>query len=133
MARQDFNKLKKHWYAKLAKSGFKDIEDFNNPDGKLIGGSHYPLRQGEEIQRPSGYEAKRDYYYLGNQFLLTHDFKTEIHRTIWQYHVEGISVRDIAEILHTTKIPKVRKIDKMTVWNIIAKYRLLMKKEMKIK
>lgn len=88
-----FEALKAKWYAKLEKSGFKDIEqDENN------------LKEWDSYAFCSRYNrhlfsSKEAYYQLAGQFLHTHNFKDKREQLIWECHSNGKSVTQIAEIL----------------------------------
>lgn len=47
--------------------------------------------------------AKERYYQLAGQFLYDYSFKTQIQKKIWELHSEGITIRQIAEILRLSK------------------------------
>jgi hypothetical protein len=97
-----YSKLRKIWYAKLADSGFVDIE----PHGKFFrGGSlawKFNLNDANGVAKD--FKVKEEYYYLARQLLNENVFKNELHKVIWEYHSEGISTRDIAKILKDAKI-----------------------------
>src|SRR6266571_3549161 len=90
------------WYKKLKDSGFEDIED-----GDRLTGSANPRRH--EHFSMVRYEARADYYYLAYHFLNAHKFDTELEKTIWTYHTEGLTLVNIAKILNDAKITKTNK------------------------
>jgi hypothetical protein len=130
MSSSDYQKLKKVWYKKLAKSGFHDIE---SPNGQIKSGtSNWKFNSAWTTAYSQ--HAKRDYYYATQQFLNTHAFESELHRVIWEYHSEGASIRKIVKLLKNAgykkyyrQSRKYRPMDKMKVWKIVDKYRKIMK------
>lgn len=125
MKKSDFNKLKAKWYAKLAKSNFKDIE---KNEYELIEPSSIFTRtkgRSESSLTEVGWAAKRDYYNMATDFLAVHPFESKIDRIIWEYHANGLSCRDIAATLN--KVRK-KKTDKTSVWEIVHKLEVIMKK-----
>ncbi len=97
MAKQptDYKSLKIIWYKKLADSGFVDIE----ADEETM------KRRGtrtEEFARPRSrrsWEAKQAYYRMATHFLNSYPFASKLDQIIWEYHVEGISIRNISKLL----------------------------------
>jgi hypothetical protein len=94
---KNFQKLQQKWYAKLEKSGFKDIEQ--DEDNLKRWSSDFTTKKFLDT-----YEAKADYYYMATQFLNDYKFETQIERVIWEYHAEGISNRNVAKLLKKVKI-----------------------------
>lgn len=125
MAKQpsEFKKLKELWYKKLRDSGFTDIE-YSNESLKTVKRSDHFTRKRAQTQY-GGFERKRDYYYLANHFLNEHAFEKELHKVIWEYHTNGISIRKITDLLTGTKIIK---INRTTVWAIIKNLKTIMNK-----
>lgn len=114
----DYQAQKKYWYAKLRASGFDDVE---LSDTTLKLGS-------EQFRRPrslNSWQAKATYYQMASNFLNDYKFKTRLERIIWQYHSEGISVRDIADTLKKAKVHK--KMGKDAVWTVVHRLEVLMK------
>jgi hypothetical protein len=96
--KEELKALQKVWYKKLEDSGFKDIEDINNN-----------IKVWPSIsQRSQEYiEANTIYYRMANHFLVDYDFGPDIiDKVIWEYHANGISIRDIADALHRAKIKR---------------------------
>ena len=109
----NFKQLKDEWYKKLADSGFKDIEQ-----------DEYHLKSWSyKFGRPDQSEQQRDakfvYYNLAESFLNTHKFTRVLDKTIWEYHVNGVSARDISIILKKSDV----KMSKSGVWKIINRLR----------
>lgn len=90
---KEFLALKRKWYAKLDKEGFKDIE---NEAGLLKKWSSYWLRS---KHTSATFDAKQEYYRLAGQFLHDYQFGSALDRIIWEMHSEGDSVRGIAVAL----------------------------------
>ena len=93
----DLHSLRQEWYDKLKAEGFEDIED---DKGRLKSWSsrfaHDRIMQLKEDQ-----EAYND---LASRFLREYKFTKEIDKIIWEYHINGLSVRDITAVLKSTKI-----------------------------
>lgn len=103
MAKQpikDYKKLKEIWYAKLKKSGFEDIEQ---SDGKLKEWSTRWVRKGFSPIRNQSLES---YFHMATRFLNEYPFESELHKIVWEYHANGLSVREIAGTLGKTKVIK---------------------------
>ena len=94
-----FIKLNDEWRKKLKKSGFQDIED---EDENIDRGS-WDFRM-KRVQRI--YRTKSEYYYMATQFLNDYKFESVLEKTIWTYHAEGVSVRDIVKLLNELKLSK---------------------------
>lgn len=112
----NYTQLRKIWYAKLAKSGFEDIEqDENNLkewSSRIINKQYIdPL------------QTDAEYYYLATNFLNTYGFESERERIIWEYHANAISCRDIAKLLRKVRI----KTTKTAVWLVIKRLRSVMR------
>lgn len=133
MAEIPYNKLKKKWYAKLKKEGFQDIEqdeynlkrwsnEFTRPNHN-VDNKKYDARPKKVRQKSDTFEWKRDYYYYAEHFLNNYKFKSERERVIWSYHVNGISMRGIVDLLRKIKI----KVSKSTICNIVKKLKKTMK------
>lgn len=116
-----FQKLQEHWYKKLKESGFEDIE---SSDGRLKEySSTLKGNPNKVFTQNGGWEAKEEYYRMASHFLLEHKFKTNLEQVIWEYHTNGIGVRDIATILDKTGIIKTNR---TTVSQLIKKLRQIM-------
>lgn len=98
-----FKALQKVWYDKLKESGFEDIEDTNSPHEylKTWHSSYFQI-----VHEPIAYEHKKVYYEQASAFL--HEYFTD-HQyglfdkfrpdLVWELHVQGVSVREIAKRL----------------------------------
>ena len=118
--RKEFDKLKEIWYAKLRESGFNDIEDKSNTScrkNKIYGRP--------DSRTPFQLEIIGHYYSMASSFVHDHNFDDELDKTIWIYHSEGLSVREISDVLIKAGV----KYKKSSVHNIIQKLEDLMKKK----
>lgn len=92
-----YQELKKIWYDELKDKGFDDIEKndyiLKRPSSKF---------SNKETARD--WYAKSEYSSMAGQFLNTYKFKSNLEKTIWEYHANGISSRDIADILREAKV-----------------------------
>lgn len=95
-----FQKLKKQWDQKLAKSGLEDIENQHaeEPFLKTWDDQYFRRRFTAESA-----EARQSYYYQALQFLNNYKFASARDRKIWEMHAEGIAFRDIADKLKIGK------------------------------
>ncbi len=88
-----FKDLQAEWYKVLKDSGFKDIEQ--DEDNLKRWDSHHFKAQ----TTPTAFQTKQDYYRLAGQFLHDYTFEEEWHTKAWEYHVEGLSTRDIVRTM----------------------------------
>lgn len=105
------------WYKKLERSGFVDIE-YN--DDKLKTAS----TEFTKTKYLATLDQRVAYYNMATTFLNDHKFDTPLDQTIWEYHTNGISVRDISVLLKKVGIKKMGK-DK--VHHVIVKLEDIMK------
>lgn len=136
----EYRKLRKVWYKRLADEAkaaedanlepiYKDIETLG---GDLVGGTtNWKFNSARNRQCALG---KNEYFYAAFQFLHSHKFESEVHKVIWEYHCEGISVAKIAELLKAAGVTKAYKnhskpISRPRVWQIVAKYRKVLMHE----
>lgn len=96
---EEFQKLNKKWQRKLEKSGFEDIEQ---PDGNL---KKWSASYARIRYKKTSAAAKETYYRYAGQFNYDYTFINPVDRLIWQYHSEGVSIRDIAKILRKKRFP----------------------------
>lgn len=92
-----FDKLKDKWYAKLKKSGFDDIE-----------------RSAMYLKRDTAYysqhphdgqwQEKAAYFQMATNFLEEYKFENRIDQIVWEYHSNGMSMREIAIALKSAKV-----------------------------
>jgi hypothetical protein len=97
-----YQELKTYWYKKLAKSGFEDIEN----DKQQLKQSSSKFSEAVVVRT---WSAKSEYYSMAGQFLHSYKFKTPLERIVWEYHANGISIRDIADTLNKVKRQKLKK------------------------
>lgn len=100
--------LKEKWYAKADKSGFEDIE--KDEDYLKIYSSD-TFRERHAGAQAGGWQAKAEYYYLAQQFLNEYKFDSEIIKTIWAYHCEGISAESISQTLKKLRYKRWSKVN----------------------
>lgn len=98
---KSLKELQKKWYKKLAKEGFEDIEDGNN---NLVQYTSSMFLRGRRnnmsfTEIMNSIESKQDYYRLAGEFLHSHKFKSDRDKFIWEQHCEGVSYRDISDML----------------------------------
>jgi len=108
------NQLKTIWYKKLKAEGFKDIEqdEFNLKKWTPNLNNKYKHQEWKHSQ---------DYYTLAGHFLNEYKFETKLEHIVWEYHMNGISMRNIAKILLKTKV--VKKSNRTTVCLILKTLR----------
>lgn len=116
-AKNSFNKLKAEWDVKLIESGFKDIE---YKDGSIKSCKPRSTRALD----PSLRQATQEYYYMCYHFLNEHVFTSELEKVIWEYHTEGISVRNICKLLKTANVATMTR---WSVWDTIRRLESIMK------
>ncbi len=112
-----FRSLKTKWYKKLLKSGFNDIETSNEY-------LKIPSKEVLRESRISSKQSKEDYYYLADQFLNEYNFKSDLEKTIWEYHCNGLGSPAISDTLRKARITKM---DRSTIGTIIVELREKMK------
>ncbi len=120
-----YKKERAKWYAKLKKSGFEDIEA--NEHSLKSWSSKFVRADKTSI---TSWQAKQEYYYQATHFLNSHKFETNLEKAIWEYHANGISVREIASLLNKTKVIKTNR---QTIWLVVKKLRSLMKTKRKVR
>lgn len=102
-------KLQADWDRKLKDSGFEDIEDRNAPGEPLRAwhSSYFQCRY-----TPEEFQAKREYFDLAQNFLHTGFFSDDLldyfeivdqDKRVWELHVEGHPIREIARQLRVSK------------------------------
>lgn len=88
------------WYNKLAKSGFEDIEERHSPR-QMLKTWHNTWFQARGT--PDQFAAQALYYQRAVDMLNTFEFASKRDRTLWQFHSEGKSVREIAKLTGVSK------------------------------
>lgn len=122
----EYEKQKAIWYAKLAKSGFVDIEVKNSisetqsSNRDLVLGLNRKYGQYSHEWR----QSKIMYYQMADSFLNDNKFENNIDRVIWEYHANGVSVRNIAKTLNKVRTVQVGR---MYVWHVVNRLRNEMK------
>lgn len=99
---EQYQKLREVWYKKLSKAGFEDAEENENSL------KQYSSRFATPVAIRN-WHAKSEYYSMAGQFLHNYKFESPLQKTIWEYHLNGIGVRDIAKLLKRVKIFKPNK------------------------
>lgn len=112
-----FEILQDKWYAKLKKSGFEDAE---KNEYSLYSSSDRFLDP-RRIQKKAYNE---DYYALCQQFLTDYKFDSKIEEVIWEYHTNGLTVREIADTLRKVKNFKA----KSKIHRIVQRLQQIMKR-----
>lgn len=116
----EYERLKKLWYKKLEKSGFVDIEQHEtNFRGYRYTGSAKYGKFSKEWQ-----DSKVEYYNMASEFLSNYKFSSPLEQSIWEYHTNGMSLRNIADTLKKAKTSK-KSYD--YVWRIVCALRIKMK------
>lgn len=128
--------LQSKWYAKLSKkcltcggeitvskTGQKECKACDDVPGtdietdednlKLWSTRFFARHSHEQIQ------AKQAYYQMAENFLNEYKFETKRDQIIWEYHSNGISVRDIVKVLRKVRI----EIGRQTVWDAVNRLR----------
>lgn len=104
--------LQSKWYKKLAKEGFDDAENFSYKDRPLHAWHRNILNTVTTIE----VELVIEKYDRAQDLLHRFDFKTEIHKKIWELHCEGLSriaiEKAIAHLANTYKQSQIRNIIK---------------------
>ncbi len=96
MTQAQLKKLRAKWYKKLAKTGFKDIE---NP---LSVYEELGNCEGTYFQRnwsPAQFVEKQRYFELATQLLHDPVFKSEKDRKAWEMHTNGATQKQIMKKL----------------------------------
>lgn len=91
------NELRAYWYRRLRESGFRDIE---HRDGSLADRNRlaYALALGPVVR-----QANAEYYDDAAAYLAVAVFPTALEQRVWELHVDGMTVREIARRVGCTK------------------------------
>lgn len=130
--------LQDEWDKKLKDSGFEDIEtkkgmlkswssdivqkrraNRNNATHYQKGSKNTVIIQDPNKVTATAIEAQQTYYLYAGYFLNDYTFDSEFDKTIWTYHSEGISYREIVKLLKGVKI----EMNKDSVNKIVERYR----------
>jgi hypothetical protein len=114
----EYERVRDVWYKKLEDQGFDDIE---YRDGSL---RHAKGARSVTWERDDLKQLVQDYYCMAYHFLNDYQFDTELDKIIWEYHTNGISVRNIAKLLNEAKVCQT---DRNHVWKTIKKLEVIMK------
>jgi hypothetical protein len=118
----EYKHLKEVWYKKLERSGFDDIE---HDEQRL---KQWSFKFYNE-QRAYSWESRNEYYSMAGRFLHDYKFKNNFEKTIWEYHMNALSVRDIAKLLRKIPVSRIKmKANKDNVLAIIKRLVHEMKK-----
>lgn len=99
---QSLAELTEIYYKKLKDSGFEDIEK----NEYLLKTWSTKFSSKQTLDR---YEAKEEYFRLARHFLNDYQFSSELEKAIWTYHSEGLSHRNIAQLLNDAKLAYTNK------------------------
>lgn len=125
----EYEHLKEIWYKKLEDSGFKDIEY-----GADFSGSSTP--RSAAWNDPDLRQVLQDYYCMAYYFLNEYKFDRELDKVMWEYHAEGLTIREIVRLLKQVKIKikvkktkkiRIQKVTRTLVWLTIKKLEVIMK------
>lgn len=118
MNKADFKKLKDKWYKKLEKSGFEDVES-----------DEYNLKSWSSVlflrKTPESWEAKATYYQMASNFLEEYKFDSNIEKTIWEYHSNGLSARNTSVLLKKARVKSIAT-SKSKISEIVYKLKMKM-------
>lgn len=107
----DYERTRDIWYAKLKTEGFVDIEHL---DGSLNIG----IPRSIMYQDPDLRHLTEAYYCMAYHFLNNYEFDNELEKVMWEYHTNGLGVRNIAKALKKAEIISTNR---NKVWKIIKK------------
>lgn len=119
--KEKYERLRDRWYAKLKKSGFEDIEQ-DEDNLKIWSSTYFGHRL--RTNHAGGWQAKAAYYSMAERFLHEYQFSSNLEHAIWEYHTNGISIRDITDTLKKAKV----KTNRQYVWEAVHKLEIEMKK-----
>ena len=121
--------LQSVWYRRLAKAGFKDIEDenglvkswsgsplpgfSNDVNGDLISSDLMPITSIKGYSSRLFKESQAEYYRLASQFVYDKTFPSLKDKKIWRYHANGATVAQVAEKFGMTRLQAQRRIEKL--------------------
>lgn len=88
----EFKRLEREWYETLRQEGFDDAED-----SERNWGGDRPLKSWHSFRfnAPLKERDASAYYDQAKELLNTFEFKSELHRQIWELHCRGFSKRKI--------------------------------------
>lgn len=124
--KDDYDSLKKTWYAKLKDEGFEDIEQ---DEDTIKWYSESRVKQSYRNQGLHGIQSLQEYFRLAGHFAHDYKFETPLDQIIWDYHAEGVSVRETQRLLKSRGY----HMAVMTVHNAIRRLREVMFRLNKLK
>ncbi len=98
-----FKQLHAEWTAKLAASGFEDIE---HADRSLTYGGTTVRRSANRAAR----SHRAEYYRLAGQWLWERVWRTRMQRRTWELHTEGLNHREIMRALGPMRMRQERRV-----------------------
>jgi len=118
-----FKKLQDEWYAKAAEGvdskGDPLYKDIEHSEEKLTAYSTRFCKKPDYV-----WDLTAAYYSMCETFLQKYTFESERSRLIWEYHSNGLSVREIAKVLSEVDAEKIPHIK---VWRVINRLETIMK------
>jgi hypothetical protein len=105
-----FMKLRRSWYNRLKKSGFRDVEyagecSLNNDSPPLTGA-------GPALLRTRWDDSKAEYFRMAEHWLIDGQMDKS-DTSIWRMHSEGLSHHKIARRAHTSRLAIANRIAKI--------------------
>ena len=107
--------LQREWYQRLKEDGFADIEDTNSPREMLKCWHSVKWKYVCRVKK----EHVQNYYAKASALIHTHEFESEMHKKIWEYHCQGLSSRKIENLIDKSEKPWKRAYIQ-TIINLIA-------------
>jgi transposase-like protein len=99
----DYEKEKAKWYKKLENSGFVDIEQ--DEDNLKKWSSVFTAEVGKHSLEL--WKIKAEYFQMATNFLEEYKFDNNVEKVIWEYHANGLSIREIADLLKKARVKSV--------------------------
>lgn len=125
--RSNFLELKNEWYERLKKEGFHDIEDHREHIQSGSTKRRFEERHQEYSELGDCFAAKRRYFELAESFLNSYAFRSPLHQFIWQYHTEGLSLREIiGKLPIVVLINQYKPLSVRAVFLIVKQYQKMM-------
>lgn len=107
----NYEALKKIWYDKLEeeyKSGKSDFYDIERHESTYRTYRHSSSNKYGKFSK-EWQDSKVEYYGMATRFLNEYEFTTELEHVIWEYHTNGISIRDITKLLNNVRTSPLSK------------------------
>jgi hypothetical protein len=126
-AKTPYETLRDEWYEKLAASGFEDIEQDEDQFKASALSRITPSKRDPRIYRLH-WESIETYYQMARRFNNDHEFANRFEANVWMYHSEGVSTRDIANIMKKFKqrYRMKRNVGRNVILEIIARLKTIM-------